>query len=99
MKLPPMKKYPTDLHIGDETYTVKFVTKFPGCKRDEGVCGLTDSSTHTIYIMKGMSKAQTFRTLVHEVLHGIEFEYDLKIRHSLVYQLEKAIGDFLLMNF
>lgn len=97
MKIPAVKHFPTELHVGEETYTVKYTKDIPGCVPDD--CGLTDPETHTIWIRAGMTKAMTFRTLVHECLHAIEFEYELKVKHSLVYQLERAISDFFLMNF
>jgi hypothetical protein len=93
MKLPSVKDYPMEIHVGDETYVIRFVSRMP--KNEVGLC---DDGAHVILIKRGMSKAQTFRTVVHEVLHAIEFEYQLKVPHKLVYQLEKAIVDVLLMN-
>lgn len=97
MKLPMDAGYPTELHINEETYTIKFVSRIP--VKGRGVVGLCDPGSRTIYIKKGMTKSQTFRTLIHEVLHGIENEYSIPISHKVVHQLEKAIGDFFLTNF
>jgi hypothetical protein len=99
MKLLTQKDYPKEIHIGEETYTVKFVTRFPKGVKDRNCVGLCDPSTRTIYLKKGMSKSQLFRTFIHEILHGLEFEYDIPVPHKVVYQLEKAIGDLLMTNF
>lgn len=96
MKLPKHDAYPKELHINEETYTVHVVTRIPDEKAS--TLGLCDSGTKRIYIKKA-SKAQMFRTFVHESLHAIEFEYQLDIKHEMVYKLEKAISDLLLMNF
>lgn len=97
MKLPCYKDYKSEYHVGDETYTLRFVSKLPDCGPED--IGLCDPGSRTIYIKKGLTKALLFRTVVHELLHAIEFELEIKISHKLVYQLEKAIVDTLLMNF
>lgn len=96
MKLPSKRQYPRKLLINDQEYTVKFVRKIPKDKETVGWC---DPSEHEICIKTGQSVSETFATFVHETLHAIEFEYGLKIEHALVYKLEKAICDFLLVNF
>lgn len=97
MRLPNAKDYHSEYHVNDETYTLRFVSRIPGGKA--GDIGLCDAGKKAIFIKKGLTKMQTFRTLTHELLHAIEFEYELKIPHSLVYQLEKSIVDTLLYNF
>jgi hypothetical protein len=98
MKLPAKGKFPKELHVNEETYSIKWVDKRPewNNKRD---CGLCDPQTCTIYLKRGMNKAKAFRTLIHEAIHAMEAEYDIDLPHTVVYQLEKAIADTLLMNF
>lgn len=97
MKLPTIKQYPKELHFNEETYKIKFVGRIPGgSKYDKGLC---DGSSNTIYLRKSMDKSSMFRTLIHESIHAMEFEYEIKITHPVVHQLEKAIGDFLMVNF
>ena len=96
MKLPGYKQYKKEWHVGEETYTLKFVSRIPGCKaKDVGLC---DPESRIMYVKKGLSKAMLYRTVAHELLHAIEFEYEIEIPHKLVYQLEKAIVDTQLMN-
>lgn len=97
MKLLTPTQYPTEYHVGSETYCLKLVSKIPdSCSN---TVGLTDSGKKMIYIRKGLSKAQFFRTLIHELLHAIEIELEIKVRHKEIYKLEKGIADMLLMNF
>lgn len=97
MKLPNRKRYPKELLIGDETYSIKFVSKV-----DKGSCdvvGNCNPTTRRIRIKNDLSAADTFYTFIHEVLHAMEFEYEVDIKHSHIYMLEKAISDLFLQNF
>jgi len=99
MKIPGRKSYPKELHINEETYTIKWVQEIPEGRKNDDTVGLCDGASHTIYIKRGLTKSQAFRTLIHEVLHALEFEYEIDIPHKTVHQLEKAIGDLLIANF
>jgi hypothetical protein len=96
MQLPQVRKYPREIRIKDETYQVKFVRKIKGERSTLGEC---DPSTHVIRIKLGQSLSETFATFIHEVLHAIEFEYEIKISHKAIYQFERGIADLLLANF
>jgi hypothetical protein len=96
MKLPTSKQYPKTLVIGDEEYSVKFVGIIRG---DKSVLGICDPSSKEILIKKGISAPDKFATLIHEILHAIEAEYEINIPHSLVYKLDHALIDLLLQNF
>ncbi len=96
MKLPTVREYPRQIRVKDETYEIRFVRKIQGdCK----VLGTCDPETRTIRIKLGQSLSETFNTFVHEALHAIEFEYDIKISHRAVYLMEKGISDLLMANF
>lgn len=102
MKLPRISDYPKELRIGDETYRVKFVptmryrTKRGGHRINYGVCY---PDTREIHISRGVGRELAFKTFLHEVLHAFEYEYDLPIKHSLVYLLEDPLARFFLDNF
>ena len=51
-----------------------------------------------IYLKKGMSDKFTTEIFIHEVLHAIEFEYELKLPHSLVYALQGPLALLLTKN-
>jgi len=90
--LPKQHHYPFKIYFGSECYKVKF-------KKNLDCYGKTNSSTKTITIKSGMSKRETFATFIHELLHVIEFEAPIKIKHKTIYKLERAITELILDNF
>jgi len=92
---PKKKKYPKVLHVKDEEYRVVFVDRIEG-KDTLGIC---DPEARVITIQNGQTDLETMKTFVHEVLHALEFEHNLRISHKLVHKLEDAITDFLIQNF
>lgn len=91
-KLPNPANYPASVYVTNESYRIVFSSKL----QDFGIC---DPEKKTITIKSGMSDRETFNTLVHELLHAIEFEHGLKIKHKMIYKLEKAIVEMLVDNF
>jgi hypothetical protein len=92
IKLPKPSQYPKKVFLRGESYRIVFV------KNLEHI-GETDPAKKVIRIRAGMSDNETFRTLVHELLHFLEFEWPVKIRHKQVYKLEKAIFQLIIDNF
>ena len=92
MKLPPNESYPKKIYFQNGYYSVKFRKNFR-------YAGLTDANTKTITLCDGMSRRATFSTLIHELLHLIEFEYPVKLKHKTIYKLEQAITEIMLDNF
>ncbi len=93
--------YPKTLKIGDRTYRIRFVKSIRKCKKQLGtgaIVGLYDPNRIEILIKAGMSSDDTLKTLLHEVVHAFEYEYDIKIAHSGVYKFEEAIFDFICAN-
>lgn len=67
--------------------------------RDDPEClGLTDGEQRTIYLKLGMSEQETVKTLIHELLHALEFEWETPIPHRITYTLEEAIYRLLRAN-
>lgn len=92
MKFPCEKDYPKVIYLRGTAWQIKFV-------KNLGAIGLTDSEKETVFIRSGMSRNEIFRTILHELLHVIEFTWPVKIPHKLVYKLEKAIFQLILDNF
>ncbi len=95
-------KYPKRLKIGDRYYRIRFVKSIRGCNKPIGqgaIVGLCDPNKYEILIKIGMSDDETTKTLIHELGHCFENEYDINISHKAVYQLEEAMFDFLVANF
>lgn len=94
-------KYPKTLKIGDRTYRIKFVKSIRGCRRQVGkgaTIGIADPRRIEVLIKKGLSKDLTLKTFFHEIIHCIEYEYDIKISHPDVDKFEEAIFDLMCAN-
>ena len=88
--------YPKELWIGDALWRVKFVRKL---QDGRGILdGLCDPSETTIYLRMGHDRAERFKTLVHEILHAIEYEWKLELPHQIIYGMEEPIYRILVDN-
>lgn len=97
MKLPAAKDYPKFVNVHDEKYEIRMVTRIPGADKDQyGEC---DDGAKIIHIRKNQSPMGLFRTFLHEVLHAIECEYRLKLKHEQVDSLEVALTALIVDNF
>lgn len=92
ISLPKQSQYPKAVYFGTEIYKLVF-------KKGFDCYGETDWEKKTITIKAGLSPRQILSTFIHELLHVIEGEQPLKIKHSDVYSLERAILEILLDNF
>lgn len=91
-RLPTQAQYPKKIYFSNEVYTIKFVKKLD-------CYGETDASKKTITIKDGLAPRALLCTVLHELLHVVEFEFPLKIKHKDVYDLEKALSELLIDNF
>ena len=91
MKVPAVKDYPKVIYVRGDAYKLSFVKRLD-CH------GITDSGRKTIKIRAGMSAHETFRTVIHEVLHAIEFTHPVRMKHETVYKLEQALFELILDN-
>lgn len=60
--------------------------------------GLCVGSSQEILLATGLTPKQRSETFWHELLHAIEFEYEIKIPHSLIYELEKPLSYIFMKN-
>lgn len=86
------KTCPRIFYVGGEGYKILFTKKIKHC-------GDTDGAAKVIRIRLGMSPRETMATLIHELIHALDFEYNFKIKHKTVYKMERAMISFLLDNF
>ena len=91
-KLTIPRGYPKKIYFQGECYKVQF-------KKRLGCYGETNAKRKTIHIHSGMSPRETLATFIHELLHVVEFEGPVKLKHKTVYKLERAIMELLLDNF
>lgn len=97
MKLLSAKDYPKFINVNDERYEIRMVSKIPG--EAAGDCGLCDDGKRIIWIRKTQSPAGLFRTFIHEILHAVEAEYNVPLKHQQVYALETALSALIMENF
>lgn len=93
-------KLPREILVGDSIWTVKTVRKVPttqGSKREN--IGLCDPSTNEVLLKTGLDARERLETFLHEVLHCIEFEYEMELGHKIIYALQGPIAQFLIDNF
>lgn len=95
-----MKKkfYPSSILIGKSTYAVEllpFIEEIAG----NVTRGYADKETRTITLLSKQNERDLFSTFIHELLHALTYEHDIKLKHKLVYALEGPLADALLRNF
>ena len=99
MKLPNKKDLAKGWLINDSIWKVLFVKSIKYGNKNKGIVGITDFSSQEIHIKTNQSKTETLSTFIHEILHAMDEEYDMKLTHKQIYQLEEAIMDFMASNF
>lgn len=96
MKLPSKRSYSGTYMIGDYQWEVKRKKVFPdGWDNHVGLC---DPAEQEILLLQSMNKVETLFCFIHEILHAVDEEYKIKLTHKQIYQLEEAIGNFLIAN-
>lgn len=90
-----VKDIPRQIIVGESLYDVKFKGEIESRKDIYGYC---NGDLKEIIIKKGLSGDERAKTMIHELLHAIEFEYGLAIEHSLIYKLEEPIYNLIKDN-
>lgn len=91
------RDFPREFYVGDGLWTLRFVRRLDD---DPGriTWGLTDPSDKVIYIRMGQTAKGRLETFVHELLHAVEYEYEIEIPHALIYKLEGPLVRLILDN-
>lgn len=90
---PKMKDLPRQIELKDGIWDVVFKHEL----KDHGVfcTGLCDPGEKRISIKTGQTPDERFATLLHEVIHAIEFEFNIDLGEHTVRKLEKGLMQFL----
>ncbi len=80
--------------IGEREYRIAW------CERIEGkdTLGYCDDEAGVIYLKTGQTFEESFKTLIHELIHAFEKQYRIPLSHRSVYKLELAIFELLNQN-
>lgn len=90
---------PTEVKIKKGiTYRVHIVNKIPYQVEGESLTGYCHQETRTIWVSKRQRRPGLEKAFLHELIHAIQFEYELKIDHDDVYDLEKALYEVFRIN-
>jgi len=88
-------KIPHRIKINSKiSYEVVWVDRF----NDPSQVGECRFPERQIVIKKELSESDLIKTLIHELLHVVEYEAETPIPHKLVYMLEKWIYRLLKAN-
>lgn len=91
MKYPKKSSYPDSIRVRRKDYSLEFVPVLDAL-------GQCDDEAKTIEIRSDLSERETFKTIIHELLHAIDCEFGLKLTHKQVYGLERGIHNVLCVN-
>lgn len=98
MKFLSFKELPKTYKVQGETYKIKQAKL--AIKEDARAIASCDPETRTIVFRQDLTnKRELFKTLIHELLHALEFEYSLNLPHKVIRDLEEPITRFLEENF
>lgn len=91
------KDVPRELLIGESLWVIKFARVVPGEEKD--LLGLCNPCEKTIYIKQKQSFQERLDTLIHELIHAINFEYNFEIKHQHIYKLATCFAKLVVDNF
>ncbi len=88
---------PRSIEIGGNIWTVHFYRKPPLAEKPgEEIFGACVPKRRRLYVKQGQAPLERLSTLIHELLHAIEYEYKIEIPHSLVNALEGPLAESVL---
>jgi len=67
-------------------------------KNDPDCLGHTCDDPKQIIFKSGQSKTSLEKTVIHEVMHAINWENEIELTHGQIYKLEEALHKFLKLN-
>lgn len=77
-----------NIKIGGINYKLKQMDNYA---RDFGMMGSHCGNSSEIIIDKGLIKDRKEKTIIHEILEAINFEYELDIDHNKITTLETSL--------
>lgn len=86
--------YPNTMLVGDSVWEIKLVKDI----QQSDAYGACDPQCKTIYLEMAQTRKEMMSTFLHELIHAIEIEYGLTIRHKLVNNLEVALTNLIVEN-
>lgn len=80
------------IYIGGAKYTVGFANKLYGPHRKGStILGQQNPKTGTIRLLKGLNR-ELNTTLIHELVHAISWEHDIRMTEEIVDTLSRELA-------
>lgn len=79
---------PKQLIILDTTWKIVFKKRIGR----GGILGLCDPTRHEIVLLKGLNQNDLLSTLIHEVLHCLEYSLQKSMGHALINKIEAPLA-------
>lgn len=93
------KHIPKELLIGESLWRVRFVRHIPDNSKDKLTLGLCCPDEKTIYIRQGQSFEERLDTVIHEIIHAAEYEFQFELEHRHVHKLGEVLAKIYIQNF
>lgn len=93
----PKRKWPeikSQYKVNKSTYEVVYIDNFVDPKQ----LGEWRQDPPQVVLKSGQTEKEIFASVIHELIHAADDEYELKLTHNQVYGLEKALIKFLMQN-
>lgn len=90
-----LRDIPKEVLVGETFWEIIFCKTIDVDPKAVGVC---NNTTKEILVVTSLDKHEKAKTLIHELLHAIEYEYGIHIPHHLIYKLEEPIYRLLIDN-
>ncbi len=103
MTIPLRIKFPSSITINGSTWSINQLRTVDHPEIADGwiahTWGYCDIERKRLEVLKRLGDRNKLRTLVHELFHAIEEEYDLQLEHKVLDAFSIAIADTLISNF
>lgn len=95
-----MKRWPSEVTVGDSLWRIKFVKEVPDrARKGRVLVGLACPMDQVLYILRSLSPFDKLVVLVHEITHALEDEHGFEIDHNMLNKADLAWATFLCDNF
>jgi F420-dependent methylenetetrahydromethanopterin dehydrogenase len=99
----PKHLIPETFRLGKNWWRVEFLppsemAQFNANGRGR-VLGLCDGEDRIIYLADDLKGRRLVQTFLHEAIHAVDYDFNIKIPHKLVYALDRHLGNFLWTNY
>lgn len=94
------KNFPKELMINDNVWKIKFVRSLKEHDTKTKIClGLCCPDERVIKIRNKQNYQDTLDSIIHEIIHALEFEFEFDLDHDHVHTLGETMAKLFVENF